>query len=301
MNSDLTRPTLAGPAPLPRLQVVAPAVDPDHPECWERDVLLTLHHGGATVADLGMALGLAGPGGGLPRLLIDGRAVAPGLPLRATGVCRGSVITAHGHADSPAATDGETGGETSAAVEEVALRTIAGPDAGRELTIGVGRHVVGRSSAVDVHLDDPVLARRHAVVELDALGQVTITDLASPRPSRLDGAVLDGSTPIALGQRLTMGSTIIEVAAPPPPAPGPRVPPPPPTGPASGAVGWTRPLLRPPRGPTPAPVPPVIAPTLGAAAGSPVPLGMAAVVTTVLASCVVALVMHQPAFVILGA
>ena len=81
----------------------------------------------------------------------------------------------------------------------VVVRTVAGPDAGREIELAAGTSVVGRSRAVDVVLDDPAVASRQAVLSVDPDGAVTVTDLCSPRPTRAGGQVVDGADLAAAG------------------------------------------------------------------------------------------------------
>jgi DNA segregation ATPase FtsK/SpoIIIE, S-DNA-T family len=78
-------------------------------------------------------------------------------------------------------------GPPSSALE---LHVVGGPDAGRSLPLGQGRHVIGRSSTVPIRLHDPDVSRRHAAVHVGA-GAVTVADLGSSNGSRLDDAELD--------------------------------------------------------------------------------------------------------------
>ena len=66
-----------------------------------------------------------------------------------------------------------------------------GPDAGRALPLGQGRHVLGRGSDASVRLDDPDVSRRHVGVEVGR-GAITVADSGSTNGSRLDGRALDG-------------------------------------------------------------------------------------------------------------
>ena len=72
-------------------------------------------------------------------------------------------------------------------------------------------------------------------------------------------------------------------------------------GTALPGPAWTVPLRRPPQGARPPLPAPVLVPAPAAAGTLPSPLGLATIVTSLLAATVVALVLHQPAFLLLGA
>lgn len=57
------------------------------------------------------------------------------------------------------------------------LRVLSGPEAGREIPLGSGSHVIGREGELDVRLADPLLSRRHARLNLGEV--VEIIDLDS--------------------------------------------------------------------------------------------------------------------------
>ncbi|WP_010535167.1 FtsK/SpoIIIE domain-containing protein [Brachybacterium squillarum] len=57
------------------------------------------------------------------------------------------------------------------------LRVLSGPEAGREIPLGSGSHVIGREGELDVRLADPQLSRRHARLNLGEV--VEIIDLDS--------------------------------------------------------------------------------------------------------------------------
>ena len=71
------------------------------------------------------------------------------------------------------------------------LRTVAGPDAGRELPLVAGAQVVGRGRDADLRIEDPSLARYQAVLEVGDDDRVELTDLGAPRASRIDGSVVE--------------------------------------------------------------------------------------------------------------
>jgi DNA segregation ATPase FtsK/SpoIIIE, S-DNA-T family len=99
--------------------------------------------------------------------------------------------------------------EGSSALE---LRILGGPDAGRTLPLTQGRHVLGRGADATVHLEDPDISRRHAVVQVGG-GLLTVADLGSTNGTRLDGEPLDGQPrPWPAGSRLRLGASTVSVA-----------------------------------------------------------------------------------------
>lgn len=97
----------------------------------------------------------------------------------------------------------------------VEARVVAGPDAGRRITLGPGRYVVGRAPSADIVVRDPVLSRRHAVLDVATDG-VTLTDLGSTNGTAVDGAPASrGGFPAALGASLAMGSSVLVLTRPP--------------------------------------------------------------------------------------
>jgi Inner membrane component of T3SS, cytoplasmic domain len=147
----------------------------------ESDVVLTFRHPAATVADLASALGLDVAA----TVSIDGTPVARGLPLRATDVRRGSVVTVRDigvpRDDAEAPSDADTTGVTAV------FRTVRGPDAGGEVSLRPGRYLLGRGEDADVRIEDHSVARRHAMLDVDVGGRVEVVDLAPSRPDRWGG------------------------------------------------------------------------------------------------------------------
>jgi S-DNA-T family DNA segregation ATPase FtsK/SpoIIIE len=252
----------------------------------EREVAVVVRQASATAGDLAAAVGWDG----LDVVLVDGVVVPLGCPLRATPVRRGSVVVAR----RPLGPDGDA---ASGRRPAVGLRLVSGPDAGRVVALAPGHHVLGRGAGVDVAIADVRLARRHALVEVARDGRVTVTDLAPSQPTRVDGRPVVGSVVVPPRARLEAGATELEVVVPPV-----EVEPAPRSAPAEArplGAGWTEPFHRPPRGPARPPLPTVRLPS-GPAVSGPTPLGVAAVVATLLAAVVMALIVHQPAFVLLA-
>ena len=65
-------------------------------------------------------------------------------------------------------------GARSSALE---LHIVGGPDAGRTVPLGQGRHVLGRGGDATVRLDDPDVSRRHVEVHVGG-GTITVADLS---------------------------------------------------------------------------------------------------------------------------
>jgi S-DNA-T family DNA segregation ATPase FtsK/SpoIIIE len=135
--------------------------------------------------------------------------LADDLPLTSTSLDHGSVLGL----GRPARR--EHAGRGPSALE---LHVVGGPDAGRSLPIGQGRHVIGRSSGVPIRLHDPDVSRRHAEVHVGG-GGVAVTDLGSSNGSRLDDAELgDQPQEWMTGAVLRMGASAVALAGPSAPA-----------------------------------------------------------------------------------
>jgi pSer/pThr/pTyr-binding forkhead associated (FHA) protein len=94
--------------------------------------------------------------------------------------------------------------------------------------------VIGRDPVADVHLDEPTVSRRHALIEVGA--RVRLTDLGSSTGTKINGAVLrrDLASTLEAGDLLHVGAVALAFHerlpaghAPPPqqpaaPAPRPR-------------------------------------------------------------------------------
>jgi DNA segregation ATPase FtsK/SpoIIIE, S-DNA-T family len=255
----------------------------------ESDDVVTFSHPAATVADLASALGL----GEEDTVLIDGAPAARRLPLLATEVHRGSVITIRA-AGAPAERCHDAPASPGV---DARFRTVHGPDAGVEVALGPGSYLLGSDADADLRVGDPLIARRHAYFEIDERGGVTVADLAPARPSRIRDAAVEVATRLREGDVLEVGGSGIELM----PAERDTEPARPSPAVACRSADWTRPLHRPPRTAARPPVPPVTPPAATSALGAGTPFGLAAVIATLVGSAVVALVVHQPAFLLLGA
>jgi S-DNA-T family DNA segregation ATPase FtsK/SpoIIIE len=132
-------------------------------------------------------------------------ALADDRRLSAPELAHGAVLGCDGRAP------GSAGHGLSSALE---LHVVGGPAAGHTHPLGRGRHVIGRSRDVTVHLDDPALSRRHVVLDVGR-GTITVADAGSTNGSRLDGTELGGeATTWSAGVPLRVGASALTVAGP---------------------------------------------------------------------------------------
>jgi S-DNA-T family DNA segregation ATPase FtsK/SpoIIIE len=167
------------------------------------DVEVTASDGesvGAVVAALGRELGVP-----VTALWAGSTRVSEGLSLGAAELAHGAVLGL----DRPVPRSWWTVG--SSALE---LQVVGGPDAGRAVPLGRGRHVLGRGTDATVRLDDPDVSRRHAAVMVGG-GDITVVDLDSTNGSRLDGSEV-GAEPVAwpAGAVLRLGASSVTVTGP---------------------------------------------------------------------------------------
>ncbi len=146
------------------------------------------------------------------------------------------------------------GGELPPVEAGEELLVTEGPAQGRRLALDE-EFLVGRSMGEDGKLgDDPQLSRRHARFSRDG-GRLTIEDLGSANGTFVNGARITQPSPLAVGDSLRIGQTMLAVVKPgqqPAPAsPATYVPPP--------ADQAATPAL-PPQPPAPAPPPQAPAP-----------------------------------------
>ena len=162
----------------------------------------------ATVADVAGAIAAVDPFGaasGDLTLHVDfagaatGTVLAPLTPISEAGIASGaavSLVPAQARADAAA-------GPVLAL-----LRIDAGPDRGRDFELRAGSSVVGRDEGCDIRLNDPLVSKRHARVEVTQT--VDFVDLNSA-----NGIVVDGGevtrVRLASGQSVLLGETMIRV------------------------------------------------------------------------------------------
>lgn len=75
----------------------------------------------------------------------------------------------------------------------------------RELELKPGRFLIGRSESTQLALDDPLVSRHHAAIDLS--GDIaTLSDLESRNGVRVNGARITAPRALALGDKITIGS-----------------------------------------------------------------------------------------------
>lgn len=109
------------------------------------------------------------------------------------------------------------------AVDAAVLRVVGGPDEGREFPLHVGTTTLGRAASADITLNDPLVSRVHARVEVGRT--IDLIDLNSANGLLVDGGVVR-RVRFQPGQVVTLGDSQIEIIgravpilAPPPPGP----------------------------------------------------------------------------------
>ena len=144
-------------------------------------------------------------GSDLPGLWAGSARLTDDIPLTAPALAHGAVLGVGRPVQRSATAD------RSSALE---LHVVGGPDAGRTLPLGQGRHVLGRGSEATIHLDDPDVSRRHVEVHVGG-GQITVADLSSTNGSRLDDRDLD-QRPVSwpAGAVLRFGASAVRIAGP---------------------------------------------------------------------------------------
>ncbi|MCB9917467.1 MAG: FHA domain-containing protein [Planctomycetes bacterium] len=73
--------------------------------------------------------------------------------------------------------------------------------------------IFGRAPESDIRLDDPLVSRKHAILQFRQ-GALHIRDIAAKNPTRVNGLVIAGEAEVNFGDTLTIGSTLIEVHQP---------------------------------------------------------------------------------------
>ncbi|MCC6435717.1 MAG: hypothetical protein IT196_11850 [Acidimicrobiales bacterium] len=181
----------------------------------------------AVVADVAALLGIVGEG----PPFVDGRPVRSTDGLDEAGLCQGSLLSSAFPATPP--TGSSTGespptGESPAVCGEspairrertVTITICDGGDAGRRFALAPGEHLVGRSPAAAVHVDDPEVALLHGVlcVEPSATGGATFLAFGDAAPDHpIDYRTVAGATarPLRAGERFRCGSVTLRLDGP---------------------------------------------------------------------------------------
>jgi hypothetical protein len=75
----------------------------------------------------------------------------------------------------------------------------------RDIDLPNGRFLVGRAESTQLPLDDPLVSRHHAAIDVSDAG-ATVVDLDSRNGVRVNGEKLVGSRPLGIGDRIGIGS-----------------------------------------------------------------------------------------------
>ena len=233
-----------------------------------------------TVGELARAVGL-NPAAGV---MIDGVEVDPAATLARTCVRTGSCV------------DAIAGGHRANEAPPAALVMVvqvAGPAVGAPVRLGPGRHLVGRARGAAVRLADPHVEPHHALLDVGVDGAVTILQLAGRVPVIVGDTPVDGPAVLRHHVTVELGASRFLVAAPPPDRPSVA------TGGSAGDP-WRRSVLRGPRSAAAEPVAgatPPPQPTESAVGG----WGATGAVVSLVGSIVIAVILRQPVFALLGA
>jgi S-DNA-T family DNA segregation ATPase FtsK/SpoIIIE len=175
----------------------------------------------STVAMLRAPLAEALGWTGAHELRCHGRSLRDEDHLGAPPLLHGAVLTARRLGEGAAAqgadtprTAGTRRRASRAAAElprggAVRLSVVGGVDAGRQIRVGRGEHVIGRAASSGVRVDDPDVSRAHAVLTVEADG-VHVRDLGPTNHPTLNGVPLpsEGAS-LRRGDRLRVGSTLL--------------------------------------------------------------------------------------------
>ncbi len=224
------------------------------------------------VGDLVLAVGLQVG----EAVLVDGARVPTGRRLVTSPVRRGSLIE-----DEPQARVEPVPGGPGVTVE-----WCAGPDSGRRVRLGPGRHLLGRRPGLALVASDPRLSTHHGLVVVEREGEMTYQDLHGAT-SAVDHRLVAEPVVLRPGGHLRVGTGLLRMLAgdatadlhdPAGRCPGVRPP-------GRHLNAWTDPLARPPRRVPPAGSSPVTVPEpLAASAGDTAGAGVTTLVTAALST-----------------
>lgn len=95
------------------------------------------------------------------------------------------------------------------------LEVLNGELKGQTFLVKQGGIKVGRSSSNDVHIPDAEMSRSHCIVELNADGELRVTDLASANGTRVNGKDIGAkSVELKAGDVIEIGDTRLKVTEP---------------------------------------------------------------------------------------
>ncbi len=76
----------------------------------------------------------------------------------------------------------------------------------REIELPVGRFLIGRAESTQLALDDPLVSRHHAAIDVTEAA-ATLHDLESRNGVRVNGVKITAPYPLAVGDKVSIGST----------------------------------------------------------------------------------------------
>ncbi len=85
---------------------------------------------------------------------------------------------------------------------------VAGPDTGGSSVLGCGRHIVGRASGAAVRCDDGALEPHHVLIEISS-GRATLHQLTGRIPVRVGGEAMIDTSTITTPARLEIGHSVL--------------------------------------------------------------------------------------------
>jgi diguanylate cyclase (GGDEF)-like protein len=99
------------------------------------------------------------------------------------------------------------------AVTLPALRVVAGEDMLRFVTFNPADHrvIIGREPTCELPLTDASVSRNHAVVEVDADGELWVEDLGSTNGTAVDGDPVTSRRPLPIGSTLMVGGVVLKL------------------------------------------------------------------------------------------
>jgi DNA segregation ATPase FtsK/SpoIIIE, S-DNA-T family len=103
---------------------------------------------------------------------------------------------------------GTVGGRSGAVGAATAIIE-SGPETGRRIELGPGRHYVGRADKATVIIEDSLLSRVHFSINVGS--EIEVADEGSTNGIQVDGFVVGEATILKPGQRVTAGATTLRV------------------------------------------------------------------------------------------
>jgi DNA-binding winged helix-turn-helix (wHTH) protein len=83
---------------------------------------------------------------------------------------------------------------------------------GRRHALREGDNVIGRATDCEVSIELASVSRHHAIIALNS-GQMTVRDLGSKNGTFVCGRRVEGTVPIASGERMRTGSVTLEISS----------------------------------------------------------------------------------------